>query len=109
MGSILRSISGAFDFTVVDASHEYGDHVLATFDLADDECLITGLDVIGVRHLSLAMATLQDLGVPKERLRVVLNRADSKVELVPADIEAARVGEHDIQDNHIRMLFLGES
>jgi pilus assembly protein CpaE len=33
------------------------------------------------------MQTLQRLGVPKERLRIVLNRANSKVDLVPDDVE----------------------
>jgi pilus assembly protein CpaE len=84
---MLRALKEAFPFTVVDATSEYSDHVLATFDLSDAICLITGLDAIGVRHMSIGMQTLQKLGVPKERLRVVLNRADSKVDLTPEDVE----------------------
>ena len=84
---MLRALKEAFPFTVVDATSEYSDHVLATFDLSDVICLITGLDAIGVRHMSIAMQTLQKLGIPKERIRVVLNRADSKVDLMPADVE----------------------
>jgi pilus assembly protein CpaE len=72
---------------VVDATCDYSDHVLASLDLSDVVCLVSGLDAIGVRHLSIAMQTLQRLGIPRERLRVVLNRSDSKVDLTPEDIE----------------------
>jgi pilus assembly protein CpaE len=61
--------------------------VLASFDLSDAICLISGLDAIGVRHLSIALRTMESLGVARERLRVVVNRADSKVDLTPDDIE----------------------
>jgi pilus assembly protein CpaE len=72
---------------VIDATAEYSDHVLAAFDLADAICLISGLDAIGVRHMLMGLQTLERLGVPRSRLRVVLNRADSKVDLTPADVE----------------------
>jgi pilus assembly protein CpaE len=84
---MLRTLKDTFAFTVVDATSEYSDHVLAAFDLADTICLVSGLDAIGIRHLSLGMRTLDELGVPRSRLRVILNRADSKVDLTPDDVE----------------------
>jgi pilus assembly protein CpaE len=87
MEKVLRGVQEAFPLVIVDASAEYSDHVLSVFDMSDVICLITSLDVIGVRHMSLAMQTLENLGVPRERFRVVLNRADSKVELGSREIE----------------------
>jgi pilus assembly protein CpaE len=87
IGKVLRSLVATFPFVVVDASAEYSDHVLAAFDMSDVVCLVTGLDVIGVRHLSLCIQTLEGLGIPRERHRVVLNRADSKVDLRAIEIE----------------------
>ncbi|MGH2673371.1 MAG: AAA family ATPase [Actinomycetota bacterium] len=84
---MLSALKEAFPFTVVDATSEYADHVLAALDLSDTVCLITGLDAIGVRHMTIAMQTLQSLGVPRDRLRFVVNRADSKVDLTIEDIE----------------------
>ncbi len=57
------------------------------FDLSDMICLVTGLDVVGVKHLSKALDTLLTIGLPRERFRVVLNRADSKVGLDASDVE----------------------
>jgi pilus assembly protein CpaE len=84
---LLRTLKDTFPFTVVDATAEYSDHVLAAFDLADAICLISGLDAIGIRHMSMGMQTLEKLGVPRDRIRVVLNRADSKVDLTAEDVE----------------------
>jgi pilus assembly protein CpaE len=87
MGKFVRTLRGTFDYTVIDATADYSDATLAAFDLSDHICLISGLDVVGVRHLSMAYQTLQSLGVPRERLRVVMNRADSKVGIDTRDVE----------------------
>ena len=87
MGKVLRALRSNFDYVVIDGTAEYADHVLAAFDMSDAICLVAGLDVVGVRHLSVALETLLALGLPRERFRVVLNRADSKVGLDPKDVE----------------------
>jgi pilus assembly protein CpaE len=87
MGKVIRTLRGVFPYVVVDATADYTDATLAAFDLSDAVCLITGLDVVGVRHLSLALQTLLSLGFPRERFRLVLNRADSKVGLSSSEVE----------------------
>ena len=87
IGKYLRVLRSNFAFVVVDASADYTDLALACFDLSDAICLVTGLDVVGVKHLSKAMETLLTIGLPRERFRIVLNRADSKVGLDAADVE----------------------
>ena len=72
---------------MVDASVDYSDSALVCFDLSDMICLVTGLDVVGVKHLAKALDTLLTIGLPRERFRVVLNRADSKVGLDASDVE----------------------
>ncbi|GIU98292.1 MAG: hypothetical protein KatS3mg013_2095 [Actinomycetota bacterium] len=87
VGKFLRALRGEFAYTVVDASVDYSDSALVCFDLSDTICLVTGLDVVGVKHLAKALDTLLTIGLPRERFRVVLNRADSKVGLDAADVE----------------------
>ena len=87
VGKYLRALRGLFSYVVVDASADYTDLALACFDLSDTICLVTGLDVVGVKHLSKALDTLLTIGLPRERFRIVLNRADSKVGLDSGDVE----------------------
>jgi pilus assembly protein CpaE len=86
-GSLIRALRRTAAYTIVDSSASYSDHALSALELSDRILLITTLDVTGVRHLSLAMDTLQTLGLDRERLKFVLNRADSKVDLSPADVQ----------------------
>jgi len=87
IGKFLRAIRNEFNYVVVDASVDYSDSALVCFDLSDMICLVTALDVVGVKHLSKALDTLLTIGLPRERFRVVLNRADSKVGLDASDVE----------------------
>ncbi len=87
VGKYLRVLRNNFAYVVVDASADYTDLALACFDLSDAICLVTGLDVVGVKHLSKALETLLTIGLPRERFRIVLNRADSKVGLDSGDVE----------------------
>jgi pilus assembly protein CpaE len=87
IGKFLRGLRNDFPWVVVDASVDYSDSALVCFDLSDTICLVTSLDVVGVKHLSKALDTLLTIGLPRERFRVVLNRADSKVGLDATDVE----------------------
>lgn len=84
---LLRQLRDAFDYIVLDAPAEYSDAVLTAMDVADDVLLLSALDVVGIKHMSKALETLTAIGVPWDRLRIVLNRADSKVGLSPDDVE----------------------
>jgi pilus assembly protein CpaE len=87
VGKFLRVLRNNFSFVVVDVSTAYTDLALACFDLSDAVCLVTALDVVGVKHLSKALETLLTIGVPRERFRIILNRADSRVGLDAQDVE----------------------
>jgi len=87
VGKFLRVLRSNFAFVVVDASVDYTDLAWACFDLSDAICLVTGLDIVGVKHLSNALETLLSTGLPPERFRLVLNRADSRVGLDAQDVE----------------------
>jgi pilus assembly protein CpaE len=87
IGKFLRAMRNDFPYVVVDASVDYSDSALVCFDLSELICLITSLDVVGVKHLGKALDTLLQIGLPRDRFRVVLNRADSKVGLDSSDVE----------------------
>lgn len=119
MGKIVRALQQTFPFVIVDASSQYSDHVISTFDQSDIICLIASLDVISLRHLSIGMQTLESLGIDRSRFRVVLNRADSKVDLAASEIERAMGIRIDAKIpssslvprsiNHARLLYVHQS
>jgi pilus assembly protein CpaE len=63
--------------------------MLATLDQTDDLLLVCGLDVPTIKNVRLSLQTLQLLSFPPERIRVVLNRANSNVGMKRGEVEAA--------------------
>jgi pilus assembly protein CpaE len=85
--TIISLLREQFAFIVIDTPPAFTDHVLAAFDQSDLIALLATLDIPALKNLKLTLETLDLLNYPRERLRVVLNRADSKVGLALAEVE----------------------
>lgn len=87
VGQLLHALKQMFQFVVVDTPPAFTDHVLAAFDQSDVIALLATLDIPALKNLKLTLETLELLNYPHERLRVVLNRADSKVGLAVSEVQ----------------------
>jgi pilus assembly protein CpaE len=87
IGRILHILKERFDFIVVDTPPAFDDVVLQAFDESDLLLLVANLDVPALKSLKITAETLTLLNHPKERWRLVLNRADMKVGLTPHEVE----------------------
>jgi len=87
VGHIIEVLRDHFDYVVVDTPPAFDDQVLAAFDLSDVVALIATLDVPALKNLKLTLETLELLNFPREKWRIVLNRADSKVGLSITEVE----------------------
>jgi pilus assembly protein CpaE len=87
VASLLELLKQQFDFVVVDTPPAFDDHVLAAFDQSDLVALLATLDIPALKNLKLTLETLDLLNYPRERWRLVLNRADSKVGLALNEVE----------------------
>jgi pilus assembly protein CpaE len=81
---VLRSFCS---FVVVDTPAYFNDVVLALVETSDDVLLVAGLDIPNIKNVKIGLQTLRLLGTPTEKLRLILNRADSKVKLDAAEVE----------------------
>ena len=84
---VLDLLAEEFDYVVVDTPPALDDHVLAAFDRSDVVALLATLDIPALKNLKLTLETLDLIGFPRERLKVVLNRSDSKVGLSLPEVE----------------------
>jgi pilus assembly protein CpaE len=87
VANILKLLRQNFDAVVIDTPAAFSDQVLAAFDESDVIAVLASLDVPSIKNLKLALQTMELLHYPRTRLRVVLNRADSKVGLRLPDVE----------------------
>ena len=87
VGACSTLLKEQFDFVVVDTPPAFDDHVLAAFDQSDMVALLATLDIPALKNLKLTLETLDLLNYPRDRWRLVLNRADSKVGLAVSEVE----------------------
>src|SRR5215204_690333 len=89
LARLLEVARESFDVIVVDTSPFFHGPMLATLDRTDELLLLCGLDVPTLKNLRLALQTLDLLSFPKQRVRIVLNRSNSKVGMKPNEVEGA--------------------
>jgi pilus assembly protein CpaE len=87
VGRLLQMLTSTYDVVVVDTSSAFDDFSLQSLDHSDIVLLIGTLDIPALKSLKLATETLDLLNISRSRWRLVLNRADSKVGLSPAEVE----------------------
>jgi pilus assembly protein CpaE len=87
IGQILEMLKTSFDVIVIDTSPSFDDFVLQAFDHTDLLVLIATLDIPALKNLKVACDTLDMLNMPRENWKLLLNRADAKVGLSPAEVE----------------------
>ncbi len=72
---------------VVDTPAHFNDVVLALIEESDDVLLVAGLDIPSIKNVRIGLQTLRLLNTPMHKIRLVLNRANSKVKLDVAEVE----------------------
>src|SRR6266545_3881436 len=87
VSTLLKLLRSSFAYVVVDTPAAVTDQVLAAFDESDAIALLATLDVPSIKNLKLTMQTMERLRYPPSRIRVIVNRADSRVGLRLPDVE----------------------
>lgn len=84
---VLGLLRTMFRYVIIDGPPSFTDQMLAALDQVDTVLVVSSLDVPSIKNLKLSVDTLKELGMPRDRLKLVLNRADSKVGLTVREVE----------------------
>jgi pilus assembly protein CpaE len=74
--SLLRR---EYEFVIVDTPPSFTPEVIATIDNASAVCMVVMLDALSLKNARLGLETLDLMGFPEEKVRVVLSRAGTSV------------------------------
>jgi pilus assembly protein CpaE len=83
--SILRM---SYDFVIVDTPPGFSPEVIATIDASTTLIVVGMLDSLSLKNTKLGLETLQLMGYRSDRIRLVLNRAQTKVGISRDDVVA---------------------
>src|SRR5215213_9266232 len=89
-GPIKKVIERArqdFDLIIVDCPSSFNDSTLAVLDEADLILTLLTLEITSVKNMRLFLEVCEQLGYGPEKIRLVLNRADSTLGIRVADVE----------------------
>ncbi|HVL96033.1 MAG TPA: AAA family ATPase [Solirubrobacteraceae bacterium] len=82
---LLRQVN---DVVIVDTPPNFTPEVIAAIDCSSDVCMVAMLDALSLKNTKLGLETLERMGYERDRVRFVLNRADSRVGIGVDDVEA---------------------
>ena len=84
---ILEMLSDSFDYVVVDTAPSLDERLLAILDKSDVVLFVVDMDLPSVKNAKLALETLRVLNYPANKIKLVLNRSNSRARLDVDEIE----------------------
>ncbi len=84
---VVERLRADHDLTVVDCPATFNDVTLAILDEADIILTLLSLEITSIKNMRLFMDVTEQLGYRPDKLRIVLNRADSTLGIRVADVE----------------------
>ena len=76
---VYASLRSSYDYVVVDTPPGFTPEVIASIDSSSQICMVGMLDSLSLKNTKLGFETLELMGYDPQRVRLVLNRADSRV------------------------------
>jgi pilus assembly protein CpaE len=97
---LLQDVYGAlraqYDYTVIDTPPGFTPEVIATIDASTDLVMVGMLDSLSLKNTKLGLETLDLMGYDRMKIRLVLNRAHSRVGISQSDVIAVLGREPDV-------------
>jgi pilus assembly protein CpaE len=84
--SLFDTLRQMADFVVVDTPPGFTPEVIAAIDRSSSVCVVAMLDALSLKNSKLALETLDLMGYDRGRVKIVLNRADSRVGVTAEDV-----------------------
>lgn len=83
---VYRVLRENYEFVVIDTAPGFPPEVIAAIDASTHVCMIGMLDALSLKNTKLGLETLELMGYDSDRIRLVLNRADSNVGITHSDV-----------------------
>lgn len=74
---------------IIDTPTYFTEVVIRVLEEADDIVLVAGMDVPNIKNVKLGLNTLRLLNLPESKVKMVINRANSKVKIDVSEVERA--------------------
>ena len=83
---VYAALRTSHEYVIVDTPPGFTPEVIASIDSSSHVCMVGMLDSLSLKNTKLGFETLELMGYDAERMRLVLNRADSRVGITHDDV-----------------------
>jgi pilus assembly protein CpaE len=97
LGEVQKQLSEMFEFVVIDTPPSFSPEVIAAVDSSSDVLVVVMRDTLSLKNTKLGLETLQRMDYDSRRVKILLNRANTKVGIERADVLAVLGRDVDIQ------------
>ena len=84
---IIGMLKTMFDYVVIDTAPTLDERLLGILERSDEVLFVVDMDLPSVKNAKLALETLRILNFPAQKIKIILNRSNSKARLDVAEIE----------------------
>jgi pilus assembly protein CpaE len=84
---MVEALRAQNDLVVIDCMSTFNDTTLAILDQADTVLTMLSLEITSIKNIRLFLEVADQLGYSQDKVRLVLNRADSSLGIRVADVE----------------------
>ncbi len=109
--SIVKLLKQGYDYVIVDTLQSFEDLMLAVLDMSDRIILLTTLEMPAIKNIKLFLEVAEALQYSRERLMLVINRADSTGGIQVEDVEQNirfKVGASIVSDGKLMTLAVNQ-
>jgi pilus assembly protein CpaE len=86
LSDVYEILRQEFDYVIVDTPPAFSPEVIASIDVSTYVCVVGMLDALSLKNTRLGIETLELMGYESERIRIVLNRANTSVGITRNDV-----------------------
>jgi pilus assembly protein CpaE len=86
---VLEALRRNHDLVIVDCTSWFNDTTLAILDAADVILTMLSLEITSIKNMRLFLEVAEQLGYDQDKVKLVLNRADSSLGIRVSDVESS--------------------
>ena len=83
---VIATLRSSYEYVVIDTPPSFTPEVIAAIDASTYVCMVGMLDALSLKNTRLGLETLELMGYPTDRIRILLNRANTSVGITGHDV-----------------------
>lgn len=99
---VVEALRTGYDYVILDLDQRLDDHALDVLGVADRVLIVMNADLSCIKNVRLVMDTMSQVGVPAERLSLVMNRSNAMTGVSVKSVETVlkRTVEHMVVNDY---------